>query len=140
MKSRMMNKLCALAMVPVMAVGGALVSGALNGVVVSAAEKAVTDYSYTITPLLAPFNEFFFVKTDNPDPLSFRFVDSSSRYSDESSIEFDWDDWDETINLYADVRFDDPEIGIEWPQIEGEVLTSEKDLKAKRFADADYFE
>ena len=111
MKSRMMNKLCALAMVPVMAVGGALVSGALNGVIVSAAEKAVTDYSYTITPLLAPFNEFFFVKTDNPDPLSFRFVDSSSRYSDESSIEFDWDDWDETINLYADVRFDDPETG-----------------------------
>jgi dTDP-4-dehydrorhamnose 3,5-epimerase len=40
----------------------------------------------------------------------------------------------------ASVRFDDPEIGIEWPQIEGEVLTSEKDLKAKRFADADYFE
>ncbi len=37
-------------------------------------------YDYEIIPLLEPFNEYFYVKTDNPDPESFRFVEESSRY------------------------------------------------------------
>ena len=47
---------------------------------VSAKNKSVTAYTYTITPILSPFNEYFFVKTDNPDPTSFRFADKSSVY------------------------------------------------------------
>ena len=37
--------------------------------------EEVAQYSYKITPLLQPFNQFFFVKTDNPNPKSFRFID-----------------------------------------------------------------
>ena len=35
----------------------------------------VTDYSYTVTPLLEPFCYYLYVQTDNPDPTSFRLVD-----------------------------------------------------------------
>lgn len=37
-------------------------------------------YTYSITPLLAPFDEYFYVKTDNPDPSNIRFVDKNSKY------------------------------------------------------------
>ena len=77
----------------------------MAGIAANAAD--VDSYSYKITPLLAPFNEYFFVETDNPDPKSFRFVDKSSVYNENSTIVFDWDDWDEKLNLYADVKFDD---------------------------------
>lgn len=40
----------------------------------------VTKYTYEITPLLAPFNDYFYVKTDNPDPSCIRFVDKESKY------------------------------------------------------------
>ena len=49
---------------------------------VSAKEKGVTDYTYAVTPVLSPFNEYFYVKTDNPDPFSFRFVDNSTVYGE----------------------------------------------------------
>lgn len=65
-------------------------------------EKGVADYTYTITPLLAPFNEYFFVKTDNPDPTSFRFLDKSSKYSESSLVSFDEDE-------YADVKYENQE-------------------------------
>ena len=49
-------------------------------------------YSYSVSPVLAPFNYVVYVKTDNPDPTSFRLYDYDSRYytaeaaeSDESS-------------------------------------------------------
>ena len=76
-----------------------------------AAQGGASDYSYSVTPLLSPFNEYFFVKTDNPDPKSFRFADKSSKYSDDSSIEFDYDDWSEEVNLYADIKYEDAETG-----------------------------
>ena len=38
----------------------------------------VTDYSYTVTPLLEPFCYYLYVQTDNPDPTSFRLVDDES--------------------------------------------------------------
>ena len=44
--------------------------------------KAAKGYSYEIIPLLEPFNQYFFVKTDNPDPDSFSFVDKDTKYSD----------------------------------------------------------
>ena len=67
-----------------------LPDGLFNNFTVSAA-KSVTDYSYEVTPLLAPFNNFFFVKTDNPDPCSFSFEDLSSKYaqvSDEENVKY----------------------------------------------------
>ncbi|MDE6625043.1 MAG: leucine-rich repeat domain-containing protein [Lachnospiraceae bacterium] len=40
-------------------------------------------YSYEVIPLMAPFNSYFYIKTDNPDPDSFRFVDEKTKYADE---------------------------------------------------------
>ena len=31
--------------------------------------------------MLAPFNDYFYVKTDYPDPLNIRFVDKNSKYA-----------------------------------------------------------
>ncbi len=39
-----------------------------------------TDYTYEVYPLIAPFNDMFYIKTDNPDPNSFRLYDKSSAY------------------------------------------------------------
>lgn len=43
-------------------------------------EVPTVEYSYTVTPLLPPFNEFFYVQTEDPDPSEIRFVDKSSIY------------------------------------------------------------
>lgn len=40
-------------------------------------------YTYEVIPLLEPFNTYFFVKTENPDPHSFRFADHDSIYSED---------------------------------------------------------
>ncbi len=45
-----------------------------------------TSYSYQIVPLLAPFNEYFYIKTWNPDPDSFAFRDKATKYSDSEGI------------------------------------------------------
>lgn len=57
-------------------------------------------YTYEIYPLMAPFNEYFFVKTDNPNPESFRFSDKDSPYSETSVIYND-------DSSYADVEYED---------------------------------
>lgn len=44
----------------------------------------VKQYSYKITPVNGKLNEYFFVETDNPDPASFQFVDSQSKYVDDA--------------------------------------------------------
>jgi len=48
-------------------------------------------------------------------------------------------------NVYApehevSVRFDDPQLAIEWPMKADEALISEKDLKAVPFSEAEYFD
>ena len=63
-------------------------------------------YSYEITPIMEPFNNFFFVKTDNPDPESFYFIDEDSRYENKGANDSG------TINRaprFADVAYDDEE-------------------------------
>ena len=60
-------------------------------------------YTYEIYPLLEPFNEYFFVKTDNPHPESFRFSDKDSTYS-ETSVIYNED------SVYADVEYENEEI------------------------------
>ena len=39
----------------------------------------------------------------------------------------------------ASIRFDDPDLGINWPLEMSQVLTSEKDLRGVAFRDAEYF-
>lgn len=74
-------------------------------------EKSVTDYTYKIEPLLAPFNQYFFVKTDNPDPYSFRFIDKSTKYSDKPDTISVVQSYSEDIVLFADVRYDNEATG-----------------------------
>ena len=47
----------------------------------------VTKYTYSITPILSPFLYAVYVKTDNPDPTSFRFVDRDTVYATENETE-----------------------------------------------------
>ena len=77
------------------------------------AKASATGYSYTITPLLAPFNEYFFVKTDNPDPTSFRFTDKTSAYIEDepSVISAAWDSWDDKPYLYQDIKYQNRNTG-----------------------------
>lgn len=59
-----------------------------NNIIKAEAEEAEikNSYSYEIVPFLEPFNEYFYIKTENPNPDNFRFVDKHSIYSDESMI------------------------------------------------------
>ncbi len=61
----------------------------------------VTDYTYEITPILAPFGSYIYVKTDNPDPFSFQFVDYDSVYIDDDSYD------DHATYEICPVRFED---------------------------------
>ena len=74
--------------------------------------KKINGYSYEISPLLSPFNEYFFVKTDNPDPTSFRFIDKSSKYENNALIEVETDFYDsDKIKTYADVEYSNTKTG-----------------------------
>ncbi len=63
-----------------------------------------TQYTYTITPILAPFEYYIYVETDNPDPLSFAFADYDDVYTE---------DGDDTAYyalkeiLFVDVEYED---------------------------------
>lgn len=59
-------------------------------------------YTYEIIPLMEPFNEYFYVRTDNPDPYSFRFVDQDTVYGDEGAITL-------LEDTYPDVIYEDAE-------------------------------
>ena len=74
------------------------------------AKSAASKYTYKITPMLPPFNEFFYVETNNPDPLNFRFTDKSSIYSNNALINSNNNSSGRPI-LYADVRYEDTQVG-----------------------------
>ena len=95
---------------PLTSGGVAVVAGA-EKVNSASAQKSVTDYSYTVTPLLEPFNEYFFVKTDNPDPCSFRFIDKSSIYGENGNIGPNVDSWNDCMYLYEDIKYDNNQTG-----------------------------
>lgn len=40
----------------------------------------------------------------------------------------------------ASIRFDDADLGIDWPMAPSEILTSKKDLEALPFSEAEYFD
>lgn len=67
----------------------------------------VTKYTYEIIPLLAPFNEYFYVKTDNPDPAYVRFVDKSSKYASEGVTA----SLIPTTRKFLDVQYENKETG-----------------------------
>ncbi|MBR3269136.1 MAG: dockerin type I repeat-containing protein [Oscillospiraceae bacterium] len=86
----------------------AVICSAAGSLPVSAADPACRDidplaYTYEIYPLLEPFNEYFYVKTDNPHPESFRFADHDSPYSETSVIY-------NTDTVYADVEYEDESV------------------------------
>ena len=64
--------------------------------------EEVAQYSYKITPLLQPFNDYFFVETDNPNPKSFRFIDQTTVYDAKGIISF-------CNYAFADIHYDNPE-------------------------------
>ena len=82
-----------------------------SDIAATGAGKSVTDYTYEIKPLLAPFNTFFFVKTDNPDPTSFRFLDSESVYFEKENetdyLDFYQDYMYEEPIIFSDVQYED---------------------------------
>ena len=59
-------------------------------------------YTYEIIPLMAPFNEYFYIKTDNPDPDSFRFVDETSVYTEKPNV----GSIQPTDVIYEDVKYE----------------------------------
>ena len=94
-----------------LASGGVAVVAGAEKVNSASAQKSVTDYSYTVTPLLEPFNEYFFVKTDNPDPCSFRFIDKSSIYGENGNISPNVDSWNDCMYLYEDIKYENNQTG-----------------------------
>ena len=81
-----------------------------GGAAVNAAGVDPTEYTYEVIPLLEPFNVYFFVKTENPDPHSFRFADHDSVYSEEGKpglIELY--DSNSRNRQFADVVYENPE-------------------------------
>ncbi len=74
-----------------------------------AKETSAANYSYAITPVLEPFNEYFYVKTDNPDPMSFRFVDNSTVYGEKGAcgyLDLLYDSWNEEAVIFSDVVYE----------------------------------
>lgn len=72
--------------------------------------KDVTEYSYSITPLMTPFNYYFFVKTDNPNPNTFVFADHDTVYSENGDIISSETGW-LGITKFADIKYDDEKTG-----------------------------
>ena len=91
--------------------GGVAVVASAEKANSASAQKSVTDYSYTVTPLLEPFNEYFFVKTDNPNPCSFRFIDKSSIYGDSGNISPNRDYRNDGPYLYEDIKYENIQTG-----------------------------
>ena len=85
-------------------------TGALTELLTSAAQKKPASYTYQVIPLVSPFNRYFYVKTDNPDPLSFRFKDKSSVYGDECLLSLCMKNFDEPL-LFADVSYENKQTG-----------------------------
>ncbi len=80
----------------------AFCAGTVN---VKAADINPVNYSYSVYPVADNFNYCLYVKTDNPDPSSFRFVDRSSvyisgEYSDQGVIQ-------NVTGCFADVVYED---------------------------------
>lgn len=65
----------------------------------------VEKYSYEVIPLMAPFNSYFYIKTDNPDPESFCFVDEQTKYADTGKT----GNVTPTDAVFSDVKYENSE-------------------------------
>ena len=70
-------------------------------------KSVVEGYSYSIRPLFADLNMFFYVETDNPDPASFTFIDRDSKYyTEDSSLDY----LSVHKEIFLDVQYEDVSI------------------------------
>lgn len=70
--------------------------------------KAVVEgYSYSIEPIFEDVNMYYYVKTDNPDPESFTFIDRDSKYYTDSSA---YDYISVLKEVFSDVDYEDESI------------------------------
>ena len=114
--------------------------------------KEITEsYSYSITPLLAPFNEYFYVKTDNPDPKTILIVDKSSEYTDKEQVLFlceeefsdvEYEDlsryrvkggyiFKTPSDLFSDQLFDGGDLTVRWKSKYDYRMTEDTDINLK---------
>lgn len=70
--------------------------------------QTVSSYTYTITPMVDDLNNYFYVKTDNPDPTSFCFVDTDSVYATSSSTEM----ISRTTKSFSDVCYENADTSV----------------------------
>lgn len=63
-------------------------------------------YNYKLTPIMAPFNQYFYLETEDPDPYDLCFVDDSSIYftSEDNNVQIS-----PTTDTYCDVKYIDTE-------------------------------
>lgn len=74
----------------------------------------VTRYTYEIIPILAPFGDFFYVKTNNPDPSYVRFIDRDCKYTDGESSDPRYVAYAAilpTATRFADVKYENKKTG-----------------------------
>ena len=78
-------------------------SGHLDLGTTDAKEKALIEkaasYDYEIVPLVESLNTYYLIKTDNPDPTSFWFVDDNTKYGEKGTIS-------PILTLYPDVLYE----------------------------------
>ena len=65
----------------------------------------IEKYSYEVIPMMAPFNSCFYIKTDNPNPDSFRFVDEQTKYAQTGKT----GDITPTDTVFSDVKYENSE-------------------------------
>lgn len=57
-------------------------------------------FTYEVIPLLEPFNTYFYVRTENPNPHSFRFVDKETVYGNEGTVSL-------CDDVFCDIEYED---------------------------------
>lgn len=65
-------------------------------------EKNIEQYTYSVTPLTDDICHYFYVKTDNPDPYSFDFVDENTVMTDSKQCRISL-----CTTEFADVQYTD---------------------------------
>ena len=108
-----------------------VISGKVLDVAVDLRKRSETFGKYIMVELSGENHRQFFV----PRGFAHGFL----VLSDEAVFSYKVDN-DYAPNEEASIRFDDPQLGIEWPVKGIDVVTSEKDLNGKSFKEANLFE
>ena len=108
-----------------------VISGKVLDVAVDLRKSSETFGKYIMVELSGENHRQFFV----PRGFAHGFL----VLSDEAVFSYKVDN-DYAPNEEASIRFDDPQLGIEWPVKGVDVVTSDKDLNGKSFKEANLFE